>query len=86
MIPEDYNIRLIVSKVNGVTGEQMIDGLNAVLQVFQEYRGNSASFLGYYNELFKGLKSCLLSESLDMDIVMKANQVIFEMLPEIQHN
>lgn len=47
---------------------------------------STATFLGQLDKLFGGLRACLQFDANEGDIIMKANQVLLDMLPDIQHS
>lgn len=47
---------------------------------------STATFLGHLEKLFQGLRSCLLTDPQAEDLIMKANQVLLDMVSDIQHS
>jgi hypothetical protein len=47
---------------------------------------STASFLGQLEKLFIGFRSCLQVDDSQMEIVIKANGILIDMIPDIQHS
>eukprot|EP00347_Sterkiella_histriomuscorum_P023335 403335038 len=62
-----------------------LDGLNQLAEAFNQ-GCSTASFLSQLDKLFIGLRSCLGAEQNDLEVVLRANQILIDMLPDIQHS
>ena len=83
LVSNSFDLDGIIRNINSVTNK--LDGLNDLLNALSS-GCSSASFLGQLEKLFSGLRQCLLAESTNIDIVLKANTVLLEMIPDIQHS
>ena len=67
------NLNSVANKLEGLTDLQ-----NALSSGV-----SSASFLGSLEKLFSGLRQCLLAEQTSIDIVLKTNAILLEMIHDI---
>ena len=74
----------VVKNLQSTQGK--IEGLSDLAQMMANGR-STALFLGQLDKLFLGLRSCLVVDSSSgMDIQLKANQILIEMIPDILHS
>lgn len=62
-----------------------LEGLNELAEALNQ-GCSTASFLSQLEKLFQGLRSCLLGDTQQLEIVLRANQLLVDMLPDIQHS
>ena len=77
------DVESISKRLLSVGGKQ--EGLNEFGEVLAS-GCSTASFLGQLEKLFAGLRSCLQLDDSQSEIVIKANGILIDMLPDIQHS
>lgn len=76
----NIDIEGIIKKLH--SNSNKMDGLNEMADALAS-GCSTATFLGFLDKLFAGLRTCLMFDPNQMDIIMKANQVLLDMLPDI---
>ena len=76
----NIDIENILKKLNSPSNK--MDGLNELGDALSS-GCSTATFLGHMEKLFSGLRTCLTYDLQQADTIMKANQVLLDMLPDI---
>lgn len=74
----------IVKDMQSATAK--LEGLNKLAEALSG-GCSTASFLGHLERLFTGFRSCLtVDQDAEMETILRANSILVDMLPDIQHS
>lgn len=85
--PNTQEISVICTQL--LSRDHKIDGLQSLEAALQRHSANGSNFLCldesvmFIDKVFKGFRSCLNVDENEEDVLMKTNQILYDLMPEI---